>query len=41
MLVTALLAIGALLCVVPVAFGFLVTRWVKRWSRADREGPLA
>ncbi len=32
--------IAAALCAGPVLLGFIVTRWVKFWSRASRSGPL-
>lgn len=32
--------IAAALCAGPVLVGFVVTRWVKWWSRPQREGPL-
>lgn len=33
-------ALAAVIAAAPVALGFIVTRWVKHWSRADRDGPL-
>lgn len=32
--------LGALICCAPVAFGMLVAKWDKRWSRASRGGKL-
>ena len=32
--------IGAAICVAPVIFGFVVTRWVIGWSDPSRRGPL-
>lgn len=31
-------ALAAGIAAAPVLFGFIVTRWVKYWSRADRDG---
>jgi len=31
-------ALAAGIAAAPVLFGFIVTRWVKYWSRADRSG---
>ena len=31
-------ALAAAICAAPVLFGFVVTRWVKHWNRADRDG---
>lgn len=31
-------ALAAAICAAPVLFGFIVTRWVKYWNRADRSG---
>lgn len=33
-------ALAAAICAAPVGVGFIVTRWVKFWSRAGRSGPL-
>lgn len=33
-------ALAAAIAVAPVGFGFVVTRWVKFWSRPERRGPL-
>lgn len=33
-------ALAAAIYAAPVLFGFIVTRWVKFWSRAGRDGPL-
>lgn len=32
--------LGAAICVAPVLFGFVVTRWVIGWSNPARRGPL-
>jgi len=32
--------IGAAICIAPVLFGFVVTRWVIGWSDPSRRGPL-
>lgn len=32
--------IGAAICIAPVIFGFVVTRWVIGWSDPSRRGPL-
>lgn len=34
----AAVLLGAAVCVMPVVVGFIVTRWVKYWNRAGREG---
>lgn len=31
-------ALAAGIAAAPVLFGFIVTRWVKYWNRADRSG---
>lgn len=33
-------ALASAICVAPVGVGFVVTRWVKFWSRSGRSGPL-
>lgn len=33
-------AAGALICAAPVAFGLIVAKWDRFWSRASRRGPL-
>lgn len=36
--VEALPLAAAVICVSAVGVGFVVTRWVKFWNRADRDG---